>query len=114
VPQDDILHRSLPVERALGYAAELRLPADTAPVEIRQRIDRVLEDVEMTPHREKPIENLSGGQRKRVSIGAELLADPSLFFLDEPTSGLDPGLEKKMMYTLRRLADSGRTIVLVT
>ena len=51
---------------------------------------------------------------QRVSIGAELLADPSLFFLDEPTSGLDPGLEKKMMYTLRRLADSGRTIVLVT
>ncbi|MEP7190223.1 MAG: ABC transporter permease, partial [Roseiflexaceae bacterium] len=60
------------------------------------------------------VDNLSGGQRKRVSIGAELLADPSLFFLDEPTSGLDPGLEKKMMYTLRRLADSGRTIVLVT
>jgi len=114
VPQDDILHRTLPVERALGYAAELRLPADTAPAEIRQRIDRVLDDVEMTPHREKPIENLSGGQRKRVSIGAELLADPSLFFLDEPTSGLDPGLEKKMMYTLRRLADSGRTIILVT
>lgn len=114
VPQDDILHRSLPVERALGYAAELRLPADTAAAEITQRIGRVLDDVEMAPHRDKPIENLSGGQRKRVSIGAELLADPSLFFLDEPTSGLDPGLEKKMMYTLRRLADSGRTVVLVT
>ncbi len=114
VPQDDILHRGLPVERALGYAAELRLPADTAPAEITQRISRVLDDVEMAPHRDKPIENLSGGQRKRVSIGAELLADPSLFFLDEPTSGLDPGLEKKMMYTLRRLADSGRTVVLVT
>src|SRR6476469_2667106 len=68
----------------------------------------------MTPHRDTLVDNLSGGQRKRVSIGAELLADPSLFFLDEPTSGLDPGLEKKMMYTLRRLADSGRTIVLVT
>jgi hypothetical protein len=68
----------------------------------------------MAPHRDKLIENLSGGQRKRVSIGAELLADPSLFFLDEPTSGLDPGLEKKMMYTLRRLADSGRTVILVT
>lgn len=114
VPQDDILHRGLPVDRALGYAAELRLPADTAPAEITQRISRVLDDVEMAPHRDKPIENLSGGQRKRVSIGAELLADPSLFFLDEPTSGLDPGLEKKMMYTLRRLADSGRTVVLVT
>ena len=114
VPQDDILHRTLPVDRALGYAARLRLPADTATSEIDGRIVRVLEDVEMTPHRDKLVENLSGGQRKRVSIGAELLADPSLFFLDEPTSGLDPGLEKKMMYTLRRLADSGRTIVLVT
>jgi ABC-type multidrug transport system ATPase subunit len=114
VPQDDILHRTLPVDRALGYAARLRLPADTAESEINGRITRVLEDVEMTPHRDKLVENLSGGQRKRVSIGAELLADPSLFFLDEPTSGLDPGLEKKMMYTLRRLADSGRTIVLVT
>jgi ABC transport system ATP-binding/permease protein len=114
VPQDDIVHRTLPVERALTYAAQLRLPADTAPTEITQRIARVLEDVEMTPHRDKLVEHLSGGQRKRVSIGAELLADPSLFFLDEPTSGLDPGLEKKMMYTLRRLADSGRTVVLVT
>lgn len=114
VPQDDIIHRGLPVERALFYAAELRLPADTDPSEIAQRIDRVLDDVEMAPHRTTVVEHLSGGQRKRVSIGAELLADPSLFFLDEPTSGLDPGLEKKMMYTLRRLADSGRTIVLVT
>lgn len=114
VPQDDILHRTLPVERALGYAARLRLPADTAESEINQRITRVLEDVEMTIHRDKMVDTLSGGQRKRVSIGAELLADPSLFFLDEPTSGLDPGLEKKMMYTLRRLADSGRTVILVT
>lgn len=114
VPQEDILHRALPVERALGYAAELRLPGDTARSEIARRIERVLEDVEMAPHRDKLVDHLSGGQRKRISIGAELLADPSLFFLDEPTSGLDPGLEKKMMYTLRRLADTGRTVVLIT
>ncbi|RRR69794.1 MAG: FHA domain-containing protein [Candidatus Viridilinea halotolerans] len=114
VPQDDILHRTLPVERALHYAARLRLPADTAASELGDRVNRVLDDVEMGAHRTKLIESLSGGQRKRVSIGAELLADPSLFFLDEPTSGLDPGLEKKMMYTLRQLADSGRTVVLVT
>lgn len=114
VPQDDTLHRDLPVRRALRYAARLRLPADTSGAEIAQRIARVLEDVDMTPHRDKRIDDLSGGQRKRVSIAAELLADPSLFFLDEPTSGLDPGLEKRMMYTLRRLADTGRTIVLVT
>src|SRR5262249_1824939 len=60
------------------------------------------------------IDELSGGQRKRVSIACELLADPPLLFLDEPTSGLDPGLERRLMYTLRRLADGGRTIVLVT
>lgn len=114
VPQDDTLHRELPVTQALTYAARLRLPADTTRAEIDQRIARVLDEVEMSAHRDKRIDELSGGQRKRVSIAAELLADPSLFFLDEPTSGLDPGLEKKMMYTLRRLADAGRTIVLVT
>lgn len=114
VPQDDTLHKQLSVERALGYAARLRLPADTSRAEIAQRIARVLDDVEMSAHRKKRIDQLSGGQRKRVSIAAELLADPSLFFLDEPTSGLDPGLEKKMMFTLRRLADAGRTVVLVT
>ena len=114
VPQDDTLHRELPVSRALGYAARLRLPGDTAHREIAARIARVLADVDMTGHRKKRIDQLSGGQRKRVSIAAELLADPSLFFLDEPTSGLDPGLEKRMMLTLRRLADAGRTIVLVT
>jgi ABC transport system ATP-binding/permease protein len=114
VPQDDTLHRELPAARALAYAARLRLPADTSRAEIDERVARVLESVDMTAHRDKRVDQLSGGQRKRVSIAAELLADPSLFFLDEPTSGLDPGLEKRMMYTLRRLADGGRTIVLVT
>lgn len=114
VPQDDILHRELPVQDALSYAASLRLPADMAPDEVDERIQKSLDDVEMRNHTMTMINALSGGQRKRVSIASEMLADPSLFFLDEPTSGLDPGLEKKMMFTLRRLADSGRTVVLVT
>src|SRR5205085_6147754 len=77
-------------------------------------IDQVLEDVEMTDRRNLLIKKLSGGQRKRVSIALELLAQPSIFFLDEPTSGLDPGLDRKMMALLRRPADRGQTIVLVT
>lgn len=114
VPQDDILHRMLPVDRALAYAARLRLPSDTRDAEIDARVEKVLAAVEMSAHRDKLVDRLSGGQRKRVSIAAELLNDPSLLFLDEPTSGLDPGLEKKMMFTLRRLADGGCTVVLVT
>lgn len=116
VPQSDILHTSLTVEIALDYAARLRLPASLTPDERKSRIDAVLDTVSMNTDaiRRTRISNLSGGQRKRVSIAAELLADPKLIYLDEATSGLDPGLEKKMMHTLRRMADEGRTVILVT
>src|SRR5579885_161024 len=114
VPQDDIVHRELTVERALYYAAKIRLPADFTDEQIWQRIAEVVEDVELTERRKLLIKKLSGGQRKRVSIALELLANPSLFFLDEPTSGLDPGLDRKMMALLRKLADKGHTIILVT
>lgn len=113
VPQDDIIHQGLEVRQALRYAARLRLP-DLQATEIEKRIDEVLFKVGMVAQAESMVRNLSGGQRKRVSIAAELLAEPWIFFLDEPTSGLDPGLEKLMMDTLRQLADEGRTIILVT
>ncbi|WP_204103380.1 MULTISPECIES: FHA domain-containing protein [Spirulina sp. CCY15215] len=111
VPQDDIVHRDLTVEEVLTYAAKLRLPPDT---NIEEAIAKTLEEIKMSHHRQTLVGKLSGGQRKRISIGVELLADPKLFFLDEPTSGLDPGLDKKMMELLRDLADRGRTIILVT
>ncbi|HEV2237213.1 MAG TPA: FHA domain-containing protein [Ktedonobacterales bacterium] len=114
VPQEDIVHRDLTVERALYYAAKIRLPSDFSDEQIEQRIREVLDEVELTHRRTLMIRNLSGGQRKRVSIALELLANPGIFFLDEPTSGLDPGLDRKMMFLLRRLADRGHTIVLVT
>ncbi len=116
VPQADILHTELSVDKALDYAARLRLPSDVSAKERKARIATVLETVSMNTDtiRQTRVSNLSGGQRKRVSIAAELLADPKLIYLDEATSGLDPGLEKKMMYTLRQMADEGRTVVLVT
>ena len=114
VPQSDILHRDLKVAEVLSYAAKLRLPPDTTDIDVRQKVEETLKNIEMSHKKDALVRNLSGGQLKRVSIGVELLADPKLFFLDEPTSGLDPGLDKKMMQLLRRLANQGRTVVLVT
>ena len=114
VPQDDIVHKNLTVEGALTYAAELRLPCDTPRPELLARVHQVLEDVELTDQRHQLISHLSGGQRKRVNMALELLGRPSVFYLDEPTSGLDPDLALKIMQMLRRLADRGQTVVLVT
>lgn len=114
VPQDDVVHPRLTVGQALEFAAELRMPADTAACDRRQVIASVLEELELTTYTATRIEKLSGGQRKRVSIALELLTRPSLLVLDEPTTGLDPALDRAVMTTLRRLADAGRVIVVVT
>ena len=114
VPQKDIIHTELTVEQALDYSAQLRMPRDTTKAERQQRIQEVLEDLDIAHRKDVQISGLSGGQLKRVSIGVELLTKPGLFFLDEPTSGLDPGTETALMQLMRRLADQGRTIVLIT
>lgn len=114
VPQKDIIHMELTVFQALDYAAQLRMPPDTTKEERYKRIDEVLADLDLAHRRDVQISGLSGGQQKRVSIGVELLTKPGLFFLDEPTSGLDPGTETALMQLMRRLADQGRTIVLIT
>ncbi len=114
VPQRDIIHTGLTVYQALDYSARLRMPRDTTKEERHNRIMEVLRDLDLLHRKDNPISKLSGGQIKRVSIGVELLTSPGLFFLDEPTSGLDPGTETAFMHLMRRLADQGRTIVMVT
>ena len=114
VPQRDIIHMELTVYQALDYAARLRMPRDTSKAERHQRIIETLQELDMLNRKDVQISRLSGGQQKRVSIGVELLTRPGLFFLDEPTSGLDPGTETLFMNLMRRLADQGRTIVMVT
>jgi ABC-type multidrug transport system ATPase subunit/ABC-type transport system involved in multi-copper enzyme maturation permease subunit len=114
VPQADILHTRLTVKQALTYGAALRFPSETSAAEREERVLEVMEKLELTPRADLRIDKLSGGQRKRASIGLELLTKPSILVLDEPTSGLDPGLDAHVMETLRKLADDGQTVVLVT
>ena len=114
VPQDDVVHRTLTAERALHYAARLRLPPDTPAEKIDFRVGKILYQLDLRNHGGTKIGRLSGGQRKRVNIGVELIHRPRLLFLDEPTAGLDPGLERGMMRLLSEMAKRGRTVVMTT
>jgi ABC-type multidrug transport system ATPase subunit len=114
VPQRDIVHTGLTVYKALYYTARLRLPYDTDRSELRARVEEVLVEMELSPHRGTLVSNLSGGQIKRVSLGAELLAQPALLYIDEATSGLDAGTEARMMKLFRSLSDQGRSILCIT
>lgn len=117
VPQQDIVHRGIPVSKALGYTARLRLPPDTSKAEIDSRVRNVLHRIGLADKANAIVNTpapLSGGQLKRVSVATELVSEPSILFLDEVTSGLDAATDRHMMQLFRDLAREGRTVVCVT
>jgi ABC transport system ATP-binding/permease protein len=114
VPQESVTHDQLTAKSALGYAAELRFPPDITEADRNQRVDEVLGELEMTPHANTRIVRLSGGQKKRVNIGLELLTKPSLLFLDEPTSPLDPHLKRELFGQMRKMTENGQSVVVIT
>jgi ABC-type multidrug transport system ATPase subunit/pSer/pThr/pTyr-binding forkhead associated (FHA) protein len=114
VPQDDIVHAELTVETSLDYVARLRLPPDVAPEQRRELIDSTIETLGLSHVRKNRIHELSGGQRKRVSIGCELITRPSVLFLDEPTSGMDPSTEERLMRHFQAMARRGTTVLITT
>jgi ABC transport system ATP-binding/permease protein len=114
VPQDDIVPLELSIEQALFFSARLRLPRGTPAAEMRKLVWHTMRLLGLEERARTPVGKLSGGQRKRVSVGAELLCRPRLMFLDEPTSGLDPAAEFRLMESLRHLAVTGCTILCTT
>ncbi|KAG6540947.1 hypothetical protein Mapa_017668 [Marchantia paleacea] len=116
VTQDDILYAHLTVRETLVCAALLRLPRELSRKEKLHRVQDVitelgLERCQNTMVGGSYVRGVSGGERKRVSIGCEMLTDPSLLLLDEPTSGLDSTTALSMVRTLRNLAHGGKTII---
>ncbi len=114
VPQEDIIHADLSLQRTLRYSARLRLPSSTSGPEVDDAVRDAIDAVGLTGQVDVRVGSLSGGQRKRASIAAELLTDPHLFFLDEPTSGLDPVTSAELIDHLRQLADRSATVVFTT
>lgn len=114
VPRGDAVHLDLTVFEALNYAARLCLPKGTARAARRQRVDEVLAELDLNSLRHQRVRALDIEQRKRVSIGMELITDPGLIFLEEPTWGFPLHSEVKLMRALRKLAGSGRALILTT
>lgn len=111
VARDDRLHRQLTVERAVDYAAKLRLPPDTLPEHRRRVVDQILEELELTPYRSTRISKLPPEARRCTALAIELTTRPTLLVVDEPGAGLDPGQESHVMAVLRRQADIGCVVV---
>jgi ABC-type multidrug transport system ATPase subunit len=114
VPQDDIVHSQLTVREALYFSAKLR--TDLHDSEIEQRIDKVLTSLGIQDKKNTMIGSpekkvLSGGQRKRVNIAMELIADAPVIFLDEPTSGLSSYDAENVVQVLKKLSKEGTTII---
>lgn len=116
VLQDDVLYEDLTVYETLLYAALLRLPREMTRSEKKQRVEAVIEVLGLTKSRNTIIggffrRGISGGERKRVSIGHELLINPAIMMLDEPTSGLDSTTALHLLQLLEQLAQGGRAIL---
>ncbi|CAN6457634.1 unnamed protein product [Victoria cruziana] len=117
VTQDDVLHPHLTVMETLVFTAQLRLPNSMTAQEKVSQAESVISELGLSGCRNSVIggdflRGVSGGERKRVSVGQEMLINPSLLLLDEPTSGLDSTTAQRLVSTLAGLAKGGRTVVM--
>jgi len=118
VPQDDTMMRDMTVEENLLFYARMRLPKDTTNAKCREITQDVINTLGLSHVQHEPIgdettRGISGGQRKRVNVGMEMVSNPSLLFLDEPTSGLDSATSYELLEALKELAKKGTNIVVV-
>jgi ATP-binding cassette, subfamily G (WHITE), member 2 len=116
VTQDDCLMGNLTVRETFMFHANMKMPRETPKSVKEERVAHIIDELGLRKVADELVgsqfrRGISGGEKKRVSIGCELLTDPGLLFLDEPTTGLDAYNSLSVLKTLRRLARHGRTII---
>lgn len=114
--QDDVLFTHLTVKETLTYAALLRLPRTMTRQQKKERAMDIIYELGLERCQDTMIggsfvRGVSGGERKRVCIGNEILINPSLLFLDEPTSGLDSTTALRIVQLLHDIAEDGKTVI---
>ena len=113
-PQQDLLRQYDTVYHTLYDAAKLRMPLDCSEEDIKKRIEDVMHLLGLTAGSSGLVSKKSGGMRKRISIGMELISDPDLFVLDEPDSGLDGVIARELFEKLHDIAHQGNIVLTIT
>jgi len=114
VPQSEMMRGKDTVLNTLMDAARLRLPKEVSSEQRKARVNEVMEIFGLLPVKNNLVEKLSGGQKKRLSISMEFISNPSLFILDEPDSGLDGVMARELFEQLRKIADTGKIVIVIT
>ncbi|KAI9224519.1 P-loop containing nucleoside triphosphate hydrolase protein [Blastocladiella britannica] len=116
VHQEDVILGTMTVQEAVGMSAKLRLPHTLSEEDRIHKVDEIITMLGLAECRTSTIgtatmKGISGGQKKRVAMGMDLISNPSVVFLDEPTSGLDTYTAYAVVKLLKELAASGRTVI---
>ena len=114
VPQKDLVRLNDTVYNTLLAAAQMRMPASATNADHVRQTEWAMSLLGLTDERNNMASMISGGQLKRLSIATELVGNPSLFFLDEPDSGLDGPMSRDLMMSLRKVADLGKIVLIIT
>ena len=114
VPQETLMRGTDTVYETILSAAQMKMPSSATAADHARQVDKLLNLLGLVKIQGSLIDKISGGQKKRVSTAIELAGDPELLFLDEPDSGLDPSSATELWEHLRKIADMGKMVIVIS